>query len=39
MKLNVGPDHLSRMLMGEDAGNLDHNFPEVQLCVVRMVDD
>ena len=38
-KLNVRPDHLSRILIGEDASNLDDNFPDVQLFAVRMVDD
>jgi hypothetical protein len=38
-KLNAGPDHLSCILSGEDAGNLDDNFPDVQLFAVRMVDD
>jgi hypothetical protein len=28
-KLNAGPDHLSHLLMGEDAGNLDDSFPYV----------
>jgi hypothetical protein len=38
-KLNAGPDHLSCILSGEDAGNLDDNFPDAQLFAVRMVDD
>jgi hypothetical protein len=38
-KLNVGPDHLSHILSGEDAGNLDDSFPDAQLFAVRMVDD
>jgi hypothetical protein len=38
-KMNAGPDHLSCMLSGEDAGNLDDNFPDAQLFVVNMVDD
>jgi hypothetical protein len=38
-KLNAGPDHLSCILTGEDAGNLDDNFPDAQLFAVRMVDD
>jgi hypothetical protein len=38
-KLNVGPDHLSRILSGEDAGNLVDNLPYSQLFVVKMVDD
>jgi len=38
-KMNAEPDHLSRILSGEDAGNLDDNFPDAQLFAVRMVDD
>jgi hypothetical protein len=38
-KLNVGLDHLSRILTGEDVGNVDYNFPDAQLFTVRMVDD
>jgi len=38
-KLNTGPDHLSCILIGEDAGNVDDNLPDVKLFVVQMVDD
>jgi hypothetical protein len=38
-KLNARPDHLSCILSGEDAKNLDDNFPDAQLFVVRMMDD
>jgi hypothetical protein len=38
-KMNAGPDHLSRILLGEDACNLDDNFPDEKLFAVRMVDD
>jgi hypothetical protein len=38
-KLNAGPDHLSRILSGEDAGNLDDNLPDAHLFTVNMVDD
>jgi hypothetical protein len=38
-KLNVGPYHLSHILSGEDACNLDDNFLDAQLFVVNMVDD
>jgi hypothetical protein len=38
-KLNAGPDHLSCILTGEDAGNLDDSFPDAQLFGVNMVDD
>jgi hypothetical protein len=39
IKINAGPYHLLHILTGEDAGNLDDNFPCTQLFVVRMVDD
>jgi hypothetical protein len=38
-KLNSGPDHLSHILTGEDAGNLDDSLPDAHLFVVQMVDD
>jgi hypothetical protein len=38
-KFNLGPDHLSCILSGEDAGNLDDSLPDVHLFVVQMVDD
>jgi hypothetical protein len=38
-KLNSGPDYLSRILSGEDAGNLDDSLPYVHLFAVQMVDD
>jgi hypothetical protein len=38
-KFNVGPDHVSHILTGQDAGNLDDNFPYAQLFAVTMVDD
>jgi hypothetical protein len=38
-KLNAGPDHLSCILSGEDAGNLDDSLPDAHLFVVQMVDD
>jgi hypothetical protein len=30
-KFNVGPDHVSRILTGEDVGNLDDNFLDTHL--------
>jgi hypothetical protein len=36
--LNAGPYNLSCILTGEDTSNLDDNFPDTQLFVVRMVD-
>jgi hypothetical protein len=38
-KFNSGPDHLSCILSGEDAGNLDDNLPDTHLFSVQMVDD
>jgi hypothetical protein len=38
-KLNMGPDHLSRRLSEEDAGNLDDILSDPQLFGVKMVDD
>jgi hypothetical protein len=38
-KLNAGPNHLSRILIGEDAGNLDDSLTDVHLFSVQMVDD
>jgi hypothetical protein len=38
-KLNVGLDHLSCILSGEDVGNLDESLPDAQLFSVKMVDD
>jgi hypothetical protein len=38
-KLNAGPDHLSHILSGEDAGNLDDSLPDAHLFAVQMVDD
>ena len=37
-KLNVGPDHLSRIETGEEPTNLEEGLPDVQLFVVRIVD-
>jgi hypothetical protein len=38
-KLSAGPNHLSRILSGENAGNLDDNFPYAQLFAENMVHD
>jgi len=37
-KLNVGPDHLSILELGEEGGSLDDNPPDAQLFSIRMVD-
>jgi hypothetical protein len=38
-KLNVGPDHLSRVTNGEEPTNLEDNFPDAQLFSVQIVED
>jgi hypothetical protein len=38
-KSNSIPYHLSRILSGEDAGNLDDILPDAHLFVVNMVDE
>ena len=37
--LNVGPDHLSRIEIGEETTSLEDNFPNVQLFAIHMMDD
>jgi len=37
MELNAGPNNLSHILSREDVGNLDDNFPNGKLFLVRMV--
>jgi len=38
-KLNEGPDHLSKLELGEEGGNLDDNLLDAQLFSIKMVDD
>jgi hypothetical protein len=38
-KLNVGPDHLSRVTNGEEPTNLEDNFPNAQLSLAQVVDE
>jgi len=38
-KFNSGPDHLSHILSGEDAGNIDESLLDAHLFVVKMVDN
>jgi hypothetical protein len=38
-KLNVGLDHLSRVTNGEEPTNLEDNFPDAQLFLVKIVDE
>jgi hypothetical protein len=38
-RLNVGPNHLSRITNGEEPSNLEENFPNAQLFLVHIVDE
>ena len=38
-KLNVGPDHMSRITNGEEPGNLEENFLDANLFSVQIADD
>jgi hypothetical protein len=38
-KLNVGPNHMSCIILGEDIGNLDDILLDAQLFSVKMVND
>src|SRR5277367_3903472 len=38
-RLNLGPDHLSRLESGEEPTNLDEGLPDAQLFVIQMVDE
>jgi hypothetical protein len=38
-KLNVGPDHLSRVTNGEEPTNLGDNFLDEHLFLVQIADD
>ena len=38
-KLNVGPDHLSRIDLGEELSNLEDNLPDAQLFSIQIADD
>ena len=37
--MNAGPDHLSRIEIGEEPTNIEDGFPNAQLFRVDMVDD
>ena len=37
-KLNIGPDHLSRVTNGQEPTNLEENFPNTQLFSVQIID-
>jgi hypothetical protein len=38
-KLNVGPDHLSRVTNGEEPANFEDNFPDAQLFSVQIANE
>ena len=38
-RLNLGPDHLSRLESGEEPISLDEGLPDAQLFSIQMVDD
>ena len=38
-RLNVGPDHLSRLETGENEGSLDDQFPDADLFRVEAIPD
>ena len=38
-RLNLGPDHLSRLKLGEEPISLDKGIPNAQLFSIHMVDD
>ena len=38
-RMNVGPNHLSRIESGEEPTNLEDNFLDVQLFVIHMIED
>ena len=38
-RLNVGPDHLSRLESGEEPSNLEDNLPDAQSFSIHIADD
>ena len=38
-RLNLGPDHLSRLELGEEPTSLDEGLPNAQMFAIQMVDD
>jgi hypothetical protein len=38
-RLNVEPDHLSRITNGQEPSNLEENFPDEHLFLVQIVDE
>jgi hypothetical protein len=39
LRLNVGPNHLSRITNGEELSNLEDDFPNAQLFSMKIVDE
>ena len=38
-RLNLGPDHLLRLELGEEPTSLDEGLPDAQLFAIHMVDE
>lgn len=38
-RLNVGPDHLSRLEIGEEPTNIEDNIFDTQLFAIKIADD
>ena len=38
-RLNLGPDHLSRLESGEEPTSLDESLPDAQLFAIQMIDE
>ena len=38
-RLNIGPDHLSRLEIGENKGSLDDQLPDVDLFQIEAIPD
>ena len=38
-RLNLGPDHLSKLESGKEPTNLDEGLPDAQLFSIQIVDD
>ncbi len=39
IQLNVGPDHLFRIELGEEPTNLENNLPDAQLFSLQVADE
>jgi hypothetical protein len=38
-RLNAGPNHLSKIINGEEPSNLEENLPDTQLFSVHIADE